>query len=48
MDTAPNIKHHRIPAPEMSFTQPNLPTLILEIEAFINEIREQSNFVGFR
>ena len=38
----PNIKHHRIPAPEMSFTQPNLPTLILEIEAFINEIREQS------
>jgi len=26
----------------MSFTQPNLPRLILEIEAFINEIREQS------
>jgi hypothetical protein len=38
----PDIKHHRIPAPEMSFTQPNLPTLILEIEAFINKIREQS------
>ena len=38
----PNIKNHRIPAPEMSFTQPNLPTLILEIEEFINEIREQS------
>jgi hypothetical protein len=38
----PNIKNHRIPAPEMSFTQPNLPTLILEIEAVINEIREQS------
>ena len=38
----PNIKHHRIPAPEMSFTHPNLPALILEIEAFINEIREQS------
>jgi len=38
----PNIKNHRIPAPEMSFTQPNLPTLILEIEAFINEFREQS------
>jgi len=38
----PNIKNHRIPAPEMSFTQPNLPTLILEIEALINEFREQS------
>lgn len=38
----PNIKNHRIPAPEMSFTQPNLPALILEIEAVINEIREQS------
>ena len=38
----PNIMNHRIPAPEMSFTQPNLPALILEIEAVINEIREQS------
>ena len=38
----PNIKNHRIPAPDMSFTQPNLPALILEIEAVINEIREQS------
>lgn len=28
----PDIKHHRIPAPEMSFTQPNLPVLIREIE----------------
>ncbi len=28
----PDIKHHRIPAPEMSFTQPNLPFLIHEIE----------------
>ncbi|MBI1879230.1 MAG: hypothetical protein HYR94_13595 [Chloroflexi bacterium] len=28
----PNIKHNRIPAPEMSFTQPNLPVLIQEIE----------------
>lgn len=24
----PDIKHHRIPAPEMSFTWPNLPVLI--------------------
>ena len=28
----PDIKHHRIPAPEMSFTRPNLPFLIEEIE----------------
>ncbi len=38
----PDIKDHRIPAPEMSFTQPNLPTLIHEIEALINEIKDQS------
>jgi len=29
--TPPDIKHHRIPAPELSFTQPNLPFLIQEI-----------------
>ena len=28
----PNIKHNRIPAPDMSFTQPNLPALIREVE----------------
>ena len=28
----PDIKHHRVPAPAMSFTQPNLPVLIREIE----------------
>jgi hypothetical protein len=28
----PDIKHHRIPASEMSFTQPNLPVLVREIE----------------
>jgi len=28
----PDIKHHRIPAPGLSFTQPNLPFLIKEIE----------------
>jgi hypothetical protein len=27
----PNIKRHRVPAPELSFSQPNLPTLIAEI-----------------
>ncbi len=28
----PDIKHHRIPAPDLSFTRPNLPFLIQEIE----------------
>jgi len=28
----PDIKHHRVPAPELSFTRPNLPVLISEIE----------------
>jgi hypothetical protein len=31
----PNIKHNRIPAPEMSFTRPNLPILIREVETLI-------------
>ena len=31
----PNIKRNRIPAPEISFGQPNLPFLIEEIEANI-------------
>jgi len=29
----PDMKHNRIPAPELSFSSPNLPTLIAEIEA---------------
>lgn len=28
----PDIKHHRVPAPTMSFVQPNLPAIIEEIE----------------
>jgi len=36
----PDIKHNRIPAPDMSFTRPNLPTLIAEIEALIEQIEE--------
>lgn len=28
----PDIKRHRVPAPEISFVQPNLPALIREIE----------------
>ncbi len=31
----PNIKHNRIPAPQMSFTRPNLIELIQEIEQLI-------------
>ena len=34
----PDIKHHRIPAPDLSFTQPNLPVLIREIEGLTQEI----------
>jgi hypothetical protein len=34
----PDIKHHRIPAPGFSFTQPNLPVLIHEIETTILRI----------
>jgi hypothetical protein len=29
----PDIRHHRIPAPKMSFTRPNLPVLLEEVEA---------------
>lgn len=28
----PDIRHHRVPAPRLSFTQPNLPFLIQEVE----------------
>jgi hypothetical protein len=33
----PDIKHHRVPAPNMSFSRPNLPVLIQEIESLIGE-----------
>jgi hypothetical protein len=29
----PDIKRHRVPAPEISFSRPNLPTVLQEIEA---------------
>ena len=32
----PDIKHHRIPAPELSFTHPNLPVLIEEVKRLVN------------
>ena len=31
----PDIKHHRIPAPGISFTRPNLPLLIQEINLLV-------------
>jgi len=31
----PDIKHNRVPAPEMSFDRPNLPALIIEIELLV-------------
>ena len=31
----PDIKTHRVPAPEMSFTRPNLPSLIAEVERLL-------------
>lgn len=31
----PNIKHNRIPAPEMYFDRPNLPKIIREVELLI-------------
>lgn len=37
----PNIKHNRIPAPQMSFTHPNLSLLIQEIEKFIEKYRDE-------
>lgn len=33
----PDIKHNRIPAPNMSFTDPNLPALIQEIEEMVKQ-----------
>jgi hypothetical protein len=38
----PDIKHYRIPAPEMSFAQPNLPTLIREIEEMLKTLTDES------
>ena len=33
----PDIKHHRIPAPEISFDRPNLPVLIQEIAEVVKD-----------
>ena len=36
----PDIKHHRIPAPNISFEHPNLSWLLKEIEAFVENTGE--------
>jgi Family of unknown function (DUF6516) len=38
----PDLKHHRIPAPGMSFGKPNLPSLIEEIEALLEQTEHAS------
>ncbi len=38
----PDIKHNRIPAPEMSFMRPNLPVLLREIEEVIVDLSDTS------
>ena len=37
----PDIKRNRVPAPRMSFTQPNLPLLIQEIEALLHQLESE-------
>lgn len=38
----PDIKRNRIPAPAMSFTQPNLPALVREVENLIQGIESET------
>ncbi|MBI5302027.1 MAG: hypothetical protein HY868_07805 [Chloroflexi bacterium] len=33
----PDIKHHRIPAPDLSFARPNLPGLLKEIQSLLEQ-----------
>lgn len=39
----PEIKTHRIPAPDMSFTMPNLSMLIQEVADIVKDIKTKSN-----
>lgn len=39
----PDIKHNRIPTSEMSFTRPNLPAVIAEVEMPIAQAQNRSN-----
>ena len=40
--TPPDIKHHRIPAATMSFTEPNLPQVIAEAETDVAQATHDS------
>lgn len=42
----PDIKHHRIPAPELSFEEPNLTFLIREIESLYFTPQPQNELKG--
>lgn len=42
----PDIKHNRIPAPELSFTRPNLPALIQEVEGLIARLPDATGTGG--
>ena len=42
MNNPPDIKHHRVPAPQMSFDRPNLPILIQEIQALVQEVESET------
>jgi hypothetical protein len=35
----PDIKHNRLPAPALSFTRPNLPALIAELEQLVSTLQ---------
>jgi hypothetical protein len=39
----PDIKHHRVPAPGLSFTEPNLPFLVQEIETLIAQQAQEED-----
>ena len=38
----PDIKHNRVPAPGMSFTEPNLSSVIAEVEALIQRLESET------
>lgn len=38
----PDPKHHRLPAPAFSFTQPNLPLLIQEVTILVQQVATDS------
>lgn len=38
----PDIKHNRIPAPNMSFASPNLPVLIQEIDQLLAQLQQSA------